>query len=460
MTPLDDELRSLLHSRAEQVAPRADPLGGIERRAKRMRRNRVGATVAGAALTVAAIAVAVPALTPDHNGAVEQPANPTSSATAPASPPAGRAFGPNELDPAHPWPYRGSSDVLANGNLAELGREWQRKHPDTTLDPLFGQVYEPSQRPEIVFVSYETGQPGRWGVATTSESGIDFLVDEPLPADSSVLMAPLPGDVVPRLLVVAGPATGDLSYAKDGVSFQTVPGPTVGIAFIPLEGDTTHDAVRVLDGNGDMANPVFRGPAPDASPTHTATPSSTTPTNYLNWVGRANTPYPMDDSKVRFMFAQAMGRPADSGSAVYHALFTGKDGQIAYTIGQAWFRGDSEAHTFGWAAGTDNGNEVFLGPITPQGTQVIAYVVSRPSKGTDLLVVVPRIGAGTVSYSPDNTAPYVEKANTRSDLTPVALIDRDPKASSDRIKVLDGDGMRVVYEGPVQPLLCGASGCG
>ena len=40
------------------------------------------------------------------------------------------------------------------------------------------------------------------------------------------------------------------------------------------------------------------------------------------------------------------------------------------------------------------------------------------------------------------------------------MIDRDPKATSDRLEVLDGDGMHVLYRGPVQPLLCGASGCG
>ncbi|MDX6197334.1 MAG: hypothetical protein QOJ79_485 [Actinomycetota bacterium] len=457
MTPLDDELRALLQSRAEQVAPAPDPLGGIERRAKRMRRNRVGASVVGGALAVAAIAVAVPALIPDRDGASQVAVTPVPSPTATLS--AGRSYGPNELDPEHPWAFRGDRAVLSSGNVTTLLRDWELRHPQSVINPIFGQVYEPSQQAEIVFVSHAVGDE-RWGVATTGQSGIDLLVDDPLPVPSTALMAVLPGDELPRLLVVAGPATGDLSYAKDGASFQTVPGPTAGIAFIPLEGDTTQDLVRVLDGNGDMNNPVFRGPAPDASPTHTATPSGATPANYLDWVGRANTPYPMDDSKVRFLFAQSMGRPADSASAVYHALFTGKDGQIAYTVGQAWFRGDTEAHTFGWASGTDSGNEVFLGPLTPKGSQLIAYVVSRPSKGTDLLVIVPRIGAGPVSYSPDRTSAFVQKANGRSDQNPVALIDRDPKATNDRVEVRDGDGMHVLYSGAVSPLLCGASGCG
>src|SRR3954468_16455966 len=107
MTPLDDELRSLLHSRADGVAPAPDPLGGIERRAKRMRRNRVGASVAGSALVVAAIAVAVPTLVPDRDGASSVANTPTPTAT-PADVPT-RNHGPSDLDPAHPWAYRGDA---------------------------------------------------------------------------------------------------------------------------------------------------------------------------------------------------------------------------------------------------------------------------------------------------------------------------------------------------------------
>ena len=62
MTPIDDELRNLLHARADVLTPSADPLGGVERRARRMRRNRVAASVAGAALAVSAVAVAIPLL--------------------------------------------------------------------------------------------------------------------------------------------------------------------------------------------------------------------------------------------------------------------------------------------------------------------------------------------------------------------------------------------------------------
>ncbi len=54
MSPIDDELRAALHGRAKALAPAPDPLAGIEARARRIQRNRVGAAVAGSALAVAA----------------------------------------------------------------------------------------------------------------------------------------------------------------------------------------------------------------------------------------------------------------------------------------------------------------------------------------------------------------------------------------------------------------------
>lgn len=47
MSPIDDELRTALQRRATAVPPSPDPLAGIERRAGRMRRNRVAVSVAG-----------------------------------------------------------------------------------------------------------------------------------------------------------------------------------------------------------------------------------------------------------------------------------------------------------------------------------------------------------------------------------------------------------------------------
>lgn len=462
MTPLDDELRSLLHSRADAVAPAPDPLGGIERRAKRMRRNRLAASVAGAAMTVAAIAVAVPSLVPDRggNGSTFATTRPSPSSLASFSPAPQQSAGTDiSFDPQHPWAFRGDRTVLDNGNLETFQADFATRHADMTLYPLYGHVYEPSQRPEVVFVATGGGAP-RWGVVTTSESGPDFLVDEPVTEFATALMTVLPGDEVRRLLVVASPRTGQIEYATNGVDFKAVSGPAPGIGFVPLEGDTTNDQVRVLGGDGAIDDPIFLGPAPDA-PTPPTIPAAR-PDNYLAWPSRGRVETVAAFGNFQAYFASAMGRPGEDQPALveYHPLYSGTDGSIRYTVGQAWFRGDTEAHTFGWALdGPDGHPEPFLGPLTPKDAQLVAYLVSRPSNGTDLLVVIPRIGAGRVSYSPDATSPFVQKANGRSENS-VAVIDRDPKATSDRVEALDGDGMKVLYRGPVQPLLCGASGCG
>ena len=61
MSRIDDELRELLRDRAEHVVPPANPMSGIERRARAIGRRRKAATVAGSALSVLVIAVVVPA---------------------------------------------------------------------------------------------------------------------------------------------------------------------------------------------------------------------------------------------------------------------------------------------------------------------------------------------------------------------------------------------------------------
>jgi hypothetical protein len=428
-------------------------MAGIERRAGRIRRHRMAASVAGAALTVAAIAIAVPSLVPDRDGAV----GPGSSTTATPSAPAAGDYGPNELDPAHPWAYRSHQNVLGNGNLETLRREWQVKHPGAELAPLYGHVYEPQEQSEIAFVSHAADED-RWGVALSSEAGFIFSVDELLPPHATVLMTPLRSYQEPtRLLIIAGPATGQIAYAADGSTFQDVPSDygLPGIGYAALDGDTSHDAVRVLDGNGNMDNPVYLGPAPD----YADTPATTVQQpanylNYLNWPTRG-TVDARTESQAISAFAQAKGTTDDKVG--HHVLWGGTDKsgrQLVFMV--AWVDGGS-AQTFGFVST----GEPFLGPVIGKSPDVLAYLASgAPGTTTDVLVVLPRLGAGPFSYAVSATAPYRQVGNARSDLENVAVIYRDPKATSDRLKVLDGDGMKVLYDGAVQPLLCGASSCG
>jgi hypothetical protein len=417
-----------------------------------MRRNRVAASVAGAALVVAAVATAVPLLVTGDDGTVEQPANP--SATAQPTPGASSSTS-TALDPAHPWAYRGDVTVIKDTELTSLRAEWATVHPGAQLTPLYGEVYEPSQQPQITFVS-TGGGPDRWGVATSSEAGWTWLHDEELARGTTTLMAALPGDEVPRLLVVAAPSTGQIEYAKDGTTFQPLPpvrSDIPGVAYTPLETVTSHDLVRVLNGNGDIDHPVFLGPAPD--PVHSSGPMQTAkPANYLEWQTRGTVDARTEDQAVT-AYAEAKSTTVDRVG--HHVLWGGTDKsgrQLVFM--EAWVAG-GEAQTFGFVST----GEPFLGPVIGRNPDVLAYLASgAPGTNTDVLVLLPRLGAGPFSYASSASAPYREVGNARSDLDNFAVIDRDPKATSDRLKVLDGDGMKVLYDGPVQPLLCGASGCG
>ena len=289
MSPLDDELRSLLHSRAGAVTPSPDPLAGIERRATRLRRDRAVASVVGTALAVAAIALAVPSLVPDNDRSGDDRTRFASSAPSAEPSPAARGA----FDPQQPWAYRGDTALIAAHELSSLQDEWATRHPGSTLTPLFGHVYEPSAKPEIAFSA--TGDSSdRLGVATSSDAGWTFEADQTLAPGSTALMVPLPGDEVPRLLVLAAPTTGQISYAADGETFRDIqlkdvaqldgsPATPVettvpGVGVTPLQGDTSRDAVRVLDGDGDLDHPVFLGPAPDyAAATPSPSPEPTQP---------------------------------------------------------------------------------------------------------------------------------------------------------------------------------------
>jgi hypothetical protein len=448
MSPIDDELRALLSDRASAVPPAPDPLGGIERRAKRMRRNRVAASVAGTALAVAAVALTVPALLPDR----DEPAVVATQLPSSAASPSAGALSPAALDPQHPWPYRGDPAVVAGSELVTLRAEWSAKHPGTTLTPLFGQVYEPSAKPEIVFVSTAQGDD-RWGVATSSESGWDFRYDEALPFGTKVLMAVLPGDEVPRLLVVAAPSTGDLAYAADGTSFTSMAALAPGVGVHPLEGDTAKDAVRVLDGNGDLDHPVFEGPAPDAGAGSDGAPTSTTPANLLDWPTRG-TVAPAVETAVSAGYAKAVAaKPADVELKV---LLSGMDGTgRTIVLAQGWVHGNDARNYLWWGSSDGTGGEGLLGKPTDVGPAALVALVPAQGKGVQTLVVVGEPTAAHVGYTSTPTGAFntVEGGGA-------VLIDRSTDApAGDRIRLTDKAG-GLLFRSDVQQAVCTTMVCG
>lgn len=260
MTPIDDELRAALQGRAAALAPSPDALAGIERRASRIRRTRIGTAVAASALAVSAIAVAVPVL----QGAMSAGPETRRFATTPPSPTA-PAASPYVLDPDAPWTYRGDDlSLLGPGTLRTIETELgvKRGASSVTLTPLWGQVYEPSQQFTLVYLAAVDGEL-RWGVSQTpTESGPEYLVDEPLPEPAYALAAALPGDEGGRLVVVADPDVGGLNYSADGTdeAISAMQELEPGVATVFLGAGSPDDFLSVVDRSGDE---VHRSPVPE-----------------------------------------------------------------------------------------------------------------------------------------------------------------------------------------------------
>jgi hypothetical protein len=445
MKLIDEELRASLHERADRLAPPLDVFTQVEAKAHRIKRNRMAASVAGAVAAVAAIAIVVPTLTssPSHHVG---PAGQGGTSTAPSTPSHTQTPPPatdkNALDPAAPWAYRGDQKAIRPATLEKFRQDWAAKYPGSTLQPLWGDIYEPSQQPEVVFVA-KVGDGARWGMAMGGDTTA-FVVDQPLAAGTKVLAAAVPGDEVARLLAVAAPTTKAIQYAPDGVTFTDMAMIALGVGVDPLEGNQTVDRLKVVGADGAT---VYEGPAPDSAATNT-------PGNVLAWPSRDKAPGTLLQAAQAF-YAQSRQQPGASVSM--KVLYGGVDAAgTQYLLAQAWLPGDTSADTVGYLKHSDGSVEPQLLARLDVSTAVAALdVTDVPLGGNETLVVVPQPTTGQVLYAADGK--IFKPVN--GDQSAVVLISRAAGASSDRLRVLDGDG-KTTFNGSVSSLLCGVSSCG
>lgn len=438
MNITDDEVRATLHERADLVPPPLDVFGRVEARAKRMHRNRVGASVAGAVAAVVAVAIVVPTVvsgSSNHRTAT----TPTDVATQPTP-----QFSEYALNPGKPWPYRGDQRAIAPATLEKFQQDWAAKHPGSSLEPLWGEIYEPSQQPEVVFVA-QVGDGARWGMVTASSSGSQFIADAPLAADTRVLAVVAPGDEVARLLAVAAPDVKAIQYAGDGANFTNMAQLAPGVGVAPLEGNQSADQIKVV---GPDEATVYQGAAPDSS-------VGATPANLLSWPIRGTLP----DGLLRAATdAYAQSRQQTAGVVQTTVLYGGSDAAgTEYLLAQAWISGDQAADTVGYLRHADGTDELQLKARVATGTPLaVLDVTDSPATATETLVVVPQPTTGQVLYAASASAAF---APATADPSGVYLIPRDPKAQGDRLRVLDGDGQQT-FEGNVAGELCGVTSCG
>lgn len=453
MNLTDDQLRESLHARAERIAPPVDVFADVETRARRIRRRRVGASVAGAVAAVVAIAVIVPTLagTSSHpnrvtvgNTSPNDSVSPSVSST--GTPTVG---GEAVLDPSSPWPYRGDDKAIAASTLNRVQHDWSAKYPDSgAIQPLWGEIYEPSQQPELVFVA-KVGDSERWGFAMQSHSATQFVVDKPLAAGTTVLAAAVPGDEVSRLLVVTAPSTTAIRYASDGVNFIDMTKLDPGVAVGPLESDPSADKLQVLGVGGRV---VFEGPAPDPA----STSANAQPANVLGWPTRGTVPSGLT---AQLSATYAESRHVPPAKLIVHELVGGTDaGGTQYVLAQVWAAGDDSAATVGFLKHADGTTELQLNATLAATAPVAAIdVTDLPIGSKEWIVVVPQPATGQVLYAADGKTYKPYEATPTAD-GPV-VVPRHPKAQVDRVRVLDGDG-KTTFDGTAASLLCGVSGCG
>jgi len=268
MTPLDDELRTTLSSRAAAVAPPADPLAGIEARAGRIRRRRTLVSVSGAAAAVAAVALAVPSLMPSRTATVQPGTTP--SATAPATP----------TETAQP--------AAVPANLLRWGVRGMDPVSPSTLDlrTLFAQAFGRDDVDNTAYsplyvgktdsgVNYTMGQAWFEGAdkaytvsyATGGTNGPEFFLGQVTPTQPwglAYLIGSIPGRSTDLLVVVPRPMIGEILYAPGShsafVAKANGRSDLNGIAFIDRSRTANDDQLEALDGDGNLDRPLYKGP--------------------------------------------------------------------------------------------------------------------------------------------------------------------------------------------------------
>jgi hypothetical protein len=452
MSPIDDELRSALSSRTGTVGLSPDFLSGVERRAGRMRRRRVAATVAGSALAVSALGLGGPLVA---STLTRDSGPPTVAAPQQTVDPAARY----DLQAGHLWPFRGDAaarDDMAGATAVQWAATQGARPDDVELVPLWAEVFEPSGVATLVFLAREGTGPWHWAVASSGESGPEVLRDEVLQPRTYGLAVALPGDEVSRLLVLSSELTtpGYLHGDGDGVDGAD------GLLLAPREGDPDRDAFRVVapDGTVLVEQRAPQPPAGASSPEGPGTEQvpgdvAAPPSNAVLWptAGSAS-PELVEQALTSFATDVQTTRELVGGHLLYGLE---EDGRSVVVL-SAWEAG-GDARTYGFTVDARGRTASTLtGPTSP-GPAALA-VLLPVADGLDWLVVVPKPGSGQVLYAPDASG---EPRAVPSQGTGAAVYRERPSSTTgDRVVVLDGDGDldRPLYRGTVDELLAATAG--
>ena len=434
MSPLDDELPAALHGRARVLPASPDPLAGIERRAARLRRRRVAASVAGSALAVAAVALVVPAVSGAPDRTVPAPVASAPPRTVP-SPEAVPGLSPEAV----PSPDGRPGNAVAWGTPLEARdaawlEQWRATRGRT--GPVSGEVLFRGTTNDSVTVHvyqlWTAGEEAHAVVAHSSEAGPEVVRDTELPRSAVAVDAVVPGTEYPALVIAHDPALVDVEYAADGAAFTPIEDEDARGVITERTGPSgaAPDRVRLRDATGTVG---YVGDVWTGTPVMGASPAGLDPERpwpvrgdaslvdgsdraalARSWAGRHDVP--ADDVTVTPLFVQRY-EPSSTVEAV--VLVEGPAGE--------WSWGVAAERDGGWIWYAEGG--------PADGLPVI--VAALPGdEGVARLLLVASPASGSATYGPRKDA-YRELAQL-ADGVFTGPLDGDP--ATDQYQVRDRAG--------------------
>ena len=487
MSPLDEELRRTLQRRADDVPPPAAVLAGVHGRARSLRRRRTAGRLTGALAAVALVAVAVP-LVDDLRAGGDVARVAVAPTPSPGATDGTAATGPVNAIPfdaqgrptnALDWPARGDLtgqpladaynallDEFATRNLtapAEVDGSVLYSVSDRLGEALVVQLWIRGVTPAHLVVGLPADGTGPLGAA----------FDDIVAPGAVQVSAVLPGDELPRVLVVARPTgIGDILYAPGGDDFAAVGQEYVrgdAVRLFPRTWDPAGpaDQVMVLDGDGNLDDPLYAGPLtydgtvqseppPGTEPTlptvdGTAGPAATSqaggsgPDQAALWPYRGlvpvrealldpavaayrdSTPGADRDLAARPLY----GADSDNGTAFLLTLFTGPgtDPTVSlYTV-----------------VGSRPGRQAVTWPAVTVGDAIVVVVPGDPDQDPgqppiDLLVVVSELKAA-ITYDGGQFTPVTEQGDG-------SYLSALQDGATQSVTIDHPDGRRTVVDSP------------
>jgi hypothetical protein len=285
MSPIEDELRTALHTKADPLPPVAEPLAGIERTARTLRRRRIAAATLGAAAVVAGVVTLGPAALPGTLASRHgQPAG--AGHHGDGGRPASAVDAPAYLS-GHGWPMDDDASLRARyGRTATATFEnWLRyvEYAPTGATRVLWAGHDGDGKVVLAVGAGSYIRPGGAFVALWvpggHEGGLDDIHDVAPGATDMTFREELYSDPDPRhlgwVLVLDSPGATKVEYRLPGHTWRasgSLQRLRTGDGFAMFRrlttralGENPRDEVRVRDGSGEVR---YRGRVGDGPRNH------------------------------------------------------------------------------------------------------------------------------------------------------------------------------------------------